>query len=199
MLKKEQLSSSNQILIPSRKFLLLFNDTTVHKCHMVKRSSTIHKLDNAAALCRAHLHTIRGNRVYCLIDRPSSKETKSWACYTGRERRGKLLCAAVLKDTYSNDDDDDGILSMPRPDRLTRQSPAIRFEPTTQIVPDICQTIHDRSTSPTTTSGPLRFSHNRHSINKNETFSHARIPAPSSPSDLTFRGWQDYPTRSLSP
>lgn len=95
MLKKEQLSSSNQILIPSRKFLLLFNDTTVHKCHMVKRSSTIHKLDNAAALCRAHLHTIRGNRVYCLIDRPSSKETKSWACYTGRERRGKLLCAAV--------------------------------------------------------------------------------------------------------
>lgn len=66
MLKKEQLSSSNQILIPSRKFLLLFNDTTVHKCHMVKRSSTIHKLDNAAALCRAHLHTIRGNRFIVL-------------------------------------------------------------------------------------------------------------------------------------
>ncbi|KAK1135081.1 hypothetical protein K0M31_007852, partial [Melipona bicolor] len=31
-------------------------------------------------------------------------------------------------------------------DRLTAQSPAIRFEPATQIVPDICQTIHDRST-----------------------------------------------------
>lgn len=67
-------------------------------------------------------------------------------------------------------------------DATTRQAyppklPAIRFEPTTQIVPDICQTIHDRSTVlHHQTSGPLRFftQPNRHSINKNETFPRTR-------------------------
>lgn len=157
MLKKEQLSSSNQILIPSRKFLLLFNDTHNCRSNMVKRSFTIHKLDNAAALAFAYdpgkssllsyrQAVVKGDEILGLL-------------HGAREEGEASVCsgAKLLKDTYSNDDDD-GILSMPRPDRLTRQSPAIRFEPTTQIVPDIRQTIHDRSTSPTVPPPlPVRF------------------------------------------
>lgn len=125
MLKKEQLSSSNQISIPSRKFLLLFNDTHNCRSNMVKRSFTIHKLDNAAALAFAYdpgkssllsyrQAVVKGDEILGLL-------------HGAREEGEASVCsgAKLLKDTYSNDDDD-GILSMPRPDRLPAKAP--RFD-----------------------------------------------------------------------
>lgn len=123
--------------------------------------------------------TIRVNRVYCLIDRPS-KETKSWACYTRHEGvgKGKLLCAAVRNclrtRTGTTTTTTTGSCRCHNqtglPAKATRDSIRANDPDRSWHLPDDPWQIHTGPT-PVHTSGPLRFftQPNRHGINKNET------------------------------